>query len=275
MRNDDYIDVDAQYFSDIDNYNRITPEEEVELSKAVMSGDIKARNKLIEANLSLVTHYASRYADTPGVDLLDLIQEGNIGLILAAENFDYRKGTRFSTYATYKILAAIKRYIQDNKRSVRLPVNKSEDLYRLKQAEEQFEKKNGSIGTDAEIAKIIGMSESAVSNLRIIRQPIESLDAPVSTHDDGDEVLLIDTLAAKDDLVASQMPKALAKIMRKYLSETELTVLKNSSCCDAGLTAKEQADAVATTYGNICAIKNRALRKLRHPEILEEIRGIL
>lgn len=197
---DYYIPDDISCVSDVSLYLRelvftrlLTPEEEIALGKRISEGDMEAKKELVNNNLKLVVSIAKRYVNcAETLPFLDLIQEGNIGLMRAAEKFDYTLGYKFSTYATWWIKQSITRSIADHARSVRIPVHMYENVRKMMVTENTFVKLNGRVPTDSELADILGVTEKDIRERKKIAQPIISLNMPVGDDEHNDENELAD-----------------------------------------------------------------------------------
>ena len=171
------------YLKDIGQAQLLTPEQEVELAKKIIEGDERAKKELSERNLKLVVSIAKKYVNRSSMQFLDLIQEGNLGLLKAVEKFDYTKGFRFSTYATWWIRQSITRAIADQARTIRIPVHMVETIHRLSRVSKQLMQELGRDPTNAEIAERMGLSENRVIEIQKIAQDPVSLESPVGEED--------------------------------------------------------------------------------------------
>ena len=173
------------YLKDIGQAQLLTSEQEVELAKRILKGDEFAKKELTERNLKLVVSIAKKYVNRSSMQFLDLIQEGNLGLLKAVEKFDYTKGFRFSTYATWWIRQSITRAIADQARTIRIPVHMVETIHRLSRVSKQLMQELGRDPTNAEIAERMGLSENRVIEIQKIAQDPVSLESPVGEEDES------------------------------------------------------------------------------------------
>lgn len=279
---DKEAEVVDQYFHDIGTRSLLTPEEERHLAQRVASGDAQARRQFIEANLKLVVSIAKRYQGQ-GLALEDLVQEGNIGLMRAVERFDYRRGCKFSTYATWWIRQAITRALADKKRAIRLPVHLHEDIRRLSYRESTLIVQLEREPTVQELADALGMSLAKVHQLIAARQPILSLEYPL--HEDGEQSL--DDLLAElpteqpEEAVARQMQqedlrKRIDAVLARCLSEREQYVIRLRFGLDGGAesrTLQEVGTLLNVTRERVRQIEEKALSKLGAVDELASLIG--
>lgn len=266
------------YLREIGQVHLLSAEEEVELAKRMSEGDMEARKRLSEANLRLVVSIAKRYMGR-GLAFLDLIQEGNLGLIKAVEKFDYTKGFKFSTYATWWIRQAITRAIADQARTIRIPVHMVETINKVKKVSGQLLHDNGREPTTAEIAEKMRISEHKVREIiRISQEPV-SLETPIGEEDDShlsdfiqDEDAPAPVEAAAHALLREQLLDVL-----NSLSYREAKVLKMRFGLADGRphTLEEVGREFHVTRERIRQIEAKALRKLRHPSRSKKLRGFL
>lgn len=266
------------YLREIGQVHLLSAEEEVELAKRMSEGDMEARKRLSEANLRLVVSIAKRYMGR-GLAFLDLIQEGNLGLIKAVEKFDYTKGFKFSTYATWWIRQAITRAIADQARTIRIPVHMVETINKVKKVSGQLLHDNGREPTTAEIAEKMRISEHKVREIiRISQEPV-SLETPIGEEDDShlsdfiqDEDAPAPVEAAAHALLREQLLDVLDS-----LSYREAKVLKMRFGLSDGRphTLEEVGREFHVTRERIRQIEAKALRKLRHPSRSKKLRGFL
>ena len=256
------------YLKEIGKVPLLSPDEEIELAKKIELGDEEAKKKLAESNLRLVVSIAKRYAGR-GMQLLDLIQEGNLGLIKAVEKFDYRKGYKFSTYATWWIRQAITRAIADQGRTIRIPVHMVETINRLVRTQRQLVQKLGREATPEELAKELDMPVDRVRDIMKISQDPVSLETPIGEEEDShlgdfiqDDHVEVPADAATYRLLHEQLMEVLST-----LTEREQKVLRLRFGLDDGRprTLEEVGRQFNVTRERIRQIEAKALRKLRHP----------
>ncbi|GAB6877151.1 RNA polymerase sigma factor RpoD [Thermaerobacter litoralis] len=266
------------YLKEIGRIPLLTPEQEIELAKRIEQGDEEAKRKLIQANLRLVVSIAKRYVGR-GMLFLDLIQEGNLGLIKAAEKFDYRKGFKFSTYATWWIRQAITRAIADQARTIRIPVHMVETINKLIRVQRQLVQELGREPTPEEIAKEMGIEPEKVREIMKIAQEPVSLETPIGEEEDShlgdfieDEDALAPAEAASQLLLREQLEDVL-----HTLTDREQKVLRLRFGLDDGRqrTLEEVGQVFGVTRERIRQIEAKALRKLRHPSRSKKLKDYL
>ena len=266
------------YLRDIGRISLLTSEEETALAIRVSEGDKDAKNKLIQANLRLVVSIAKRHLGR-GLQLLDLIQEGNLGLIKAVDKFDYTKGFKFSTYATWWIKQAITRAIADQARTIRIPVHMVETINRVKKTNSMLLHKNGKEPTEDEIAAELNMSVERVREiLRVSQEPV-SLETPIGEEDDshlGDFIPDEDALAPAEAASREMLKEALAAVL-ETLTPREARVLTLRYGLEDGhpRTLEEVGREFDVTRERIRQIETKALRKLRHPQRSKRLKDFL
>ncbi len=277
----DGVDIDdpvRMYLKEIGRIPLLTPEQEVTLAKAMEAGDEEAKRRLVEANLRLVVSIAKRYVGR-GMLFLDLIQEGNLGLIKAVEKFDFRKGFKFSTYATWWIRQAITRAIADQARTIRIPVHMVETINKLIRVSRQLLQELGREPTPAEIAKEMDISEEKVREIMKIAQEPVSLETPIGEEEDshlGDFIEDQDAQAPAEEASFTLLREQLDEVL-KTLTEREQRVLRLRFGLDDGRarTLEEVGQKFGVTRERIRQIEAKTLRKLRHPSRSKKLKDYL
>ena len=265
------------YLKDIGKVPLLTSEEEVEYAKRMAEGDLYARKKLSEANLRLVVSIAKKYVGRTSMQFLDLIQEGNLGLLKAVEKFDYTKGFRFSTYATWWIRQSITRAIADQARTIRIPVHMVETINKLIRVSRQLLQTLGRDPTAQEIAEKMGITEQRVCEIQKIAQDPVSLENPVGEEEDskiGDFV--------EDETIKSPVETAAQLILKEQLlaaidtltpREQKVIRLRYGLDDSHPRTLEEVGREFDVTRERIRQIEAKALRKLRHPNRCKKLQG--
>ncbi len=266
------------YLKEIGKVPLLTADQEIELAKRLEEGDEAAKQQLAEANLRLVVSIAKRYVGR-GMLFLDLIQEGNLGLIKAVEKFDYRKGFKFSTYATWWIRQAITRAIADQARTIRIPVHMVETINKLIRISRQLLQEYGREPTPEEIAREMGISESKVREIIKIAQEPVSLETPIGEEEDshlGDFIPDDDAPAPAEAASFALMKEQLTEVL-DTLTPREEKVLRLRFGLDDGRqrTLEEVGKEFNVTRERIRQIEAKALRKLRHPSRSKKLRDYL
>ena len=266
------------YLKEIGKIPLLKPHEEVELAKRMMEGDEIAKQRLVESNLRLVVSIAKRYVGR-GMLFLDLIQEGNLGLIKAVEKFDYERGFKFSTYATWWIRQAITRAIADQARTIRIPVHMVETINKLIRVSRQLLQELGRDPKPEEIAKEMDMSEEKVREIMKIAQDPVSLETPIGEEEDshlGDFIPDEDALAPAEAAAYSLLKDQIEEVLES-LNEREQKVLKLRFGLEDGRarTLEEVGKEFDVTRERIRQIEAKALRKLRHPSRSKKLRDYL
>ncbi len=266
------------YLKEIGKVPLLTAQEEVEIAQRMAEGDLDAKHQLAEANLRLVVSIAKRYVGR-GMLFLDLIQEGNLGLIKAVEKFDYRKGYKFSTYATWWIRQAITRAIADQARTIRIPVHMVETINKLIRVNRQLVQEYGRDPRPDEIAKEMGISEDKVREIIKIAQEPVSLETPIGEEDDSHlgDFIPDDDAPAPADAVASALLKEQLTEVLNTLTPREAKVLKLRYGLEDGKarTLEEVGKEFNVTRERIRQIEAKALRKLRHPSRSKKLKDFL
>ena len=266
------------YLKEIGKIPLLKPHEEIEYAKRMMEGDEVAKQRLVEANLRLFVSIAKRYVGR-GMLFLDLIQEGNLGLIKAVEKFDYERGFKFSTYATWWIRQAITRAIADQARTIRIPVHMVETINKLIRVSRQLLQELGRDPKPEEIAKEMDMSEEKVREIMKIAQDPVSLETPIGEEEDshlGDFIPDEDALAPAEAAAYSLLKDQIEEVLGS-LNEREQKVLKLRFGLEDGRarTLEEVGKEFDVTRERIRQIEAKALRKLRHPSRSKKLRDYL
>ena len=266
------------YLKEIGRVPLLTPEEETALAMRIIDGDEAAKKRLCEANLRLVVSIAKRYVGR-GMQFLDLIQEGNLGLIKAVEKFDYTKGFKFSTYATWWIRQAITRAIADQARTIRIPVHMVETINKVKKVSSQLLHKNGHEPTAEEIAVELGMPVDKVREIMRVAQEPVSLETPIGEEEDshlGDFIPDDDAPAPADAASHTLLKEQLDEVLQS-LTEREAKVLRLRFGLEDGRprTLEEVGKEFDVTRERIRQIEAKALRKLRHPSRSKKLKDFL
>ena len=259
------------YLKEIGKVTLLLPEEEVELAQRMQNGDEEAKKQLCESNLRLVVSIAKRYSGRNGLSFLDLIQEGNLGLLKAVEKFDYTKGFRFSTYATWWVRQHITRAIADQARTIRVPVHMTETINKLVRATKTLTQSLGREPTIEELAEEMGITEDKVIEIRRIQMEPLSLEGPMG-NDDSDNRRLGDII--EDDTTISPFEATNRILLREQLlavidtlTPREQKVIRMRYGLDDGFpkTLEQVGQEFNVTRERIRQIEAKALRKLRNP----------
>ncbi len=266
-----------QYLRDIGKVTLLKAEEEVELAKKAEKGDKRGRDKLISANLRLVVSIAKKYVGR-GMSLLDLIEEGNIGLMRAVDKYDWRRGFKFSTYATWWIRQAITRAIADQARTIRIPVHMVETINRFNRTQRQLMQELGREPTPEEVAKALGIDPAKAREIIKVSQEPTSLETPVGDEEDSH---LGDFIADQGLQPDEQATRALLKThldeVLDSLSPREKRVLQLRFGLEDGKqrTLEEVGKEFGVTRERIRQIEAKAIRKLKHPTRAKKLRDYL
>ena len=266
------------YLKEIGRVPLLSGEEEVDLAIRISNGDVAAKQRLSEANLRLVVSIAKRYLGR-GMQFLDLIQEGNLGLIKAVEKFDYTKGFKFSTYATWWIRQAITRAIADQARTIRIPVHMVETINKVKKVQSQLLHQNGHEPSPDEIAEEIDMPVDKVREIMRVAQEPVSLETPIGEEEDshlGDFIPDNDAPAPADAASHTMLREQLADVL-STLTPREAKVLRLRFGLEDGRsrTLEEVGKEFNVTRERIRQIEAKALRKLRHPSRSRKLKDYL
>ena len=257
------------YLKDIGSVKLLTSEQEVELAKRILEGDAQAKAELCERNLKLVVSIAKKYVNRSSMQFLDLIQEGNLGLLKAVEKFDFTKGFRFSTYATWWIRQAITRAIADQARIIRIPVHMVETIHKLSRVSKQLTQELGRDPSNAEIAERMGITEQRVNEIQKIALDPISLESPVGEEDESkisdfveDESMKSPTDSAAQDILKSQLMAVIETLTPR---EQKVIRLRYGLDDNHPRTLEEVGKEFNVTRERIRQIEAKALRKLRNP----------
>lgn len=266
------------YLKEIGRVELLSAEEEIELARRIEQGDKDAKRRLAEANLRLVVSIARKYAGR-GLMFLDLIQEGNMGLMKAVEKFDYRKGFKFSTYATWWIRQAISRAIADQARTIRIPVHMVETINKYIRISRQLHQELGREPTPDEVATEMGITAEKVREIMKIAQEPISLETPVGEENDsslGDFIEDHDVTAPADAASYEMLKEQIGEVL-DTLTEREESVLRLRFGLDDGRsrTLEEVGRVFGVTRERIRQIEAKALRKLRHPSRSKQLKDFM
>lgn len=272
---DDHV---KMYLKEIGKVDLLTPEEETDLARRMAQGDETAKQRLAEANLRLVVSIAKRYVGR-GMLFLDLIQEGNLGLIKAVDKFDYAKGYKFSTYATWWIRQAITRAIADQARTIRIPVHMVETINKLVRVSRQLVQEYGREPTHEELAAELNMPVEKVRKISKISQEPVSLETPIGEEEDSHlgDFIPDDDAPAPSDAASFVLLKEQLNDVLSTLTPREAQVLKLRFGLDDGRqrTLEEVGKEFEVTRERIRQIEAKALRKLRHPSRSKKLKDFL
>ncbi len=266
------------YLKEIGKIPLLTGEEEVELAKRMEAGDVRAKRRLAETNLRLVVSIAKRYVGR-GMQFLDLIQEGNMGLMKAVDKFDYTRGFKFSTYATWWIRQAITRAIADQARTIRIPVHMVETINKLVRVQRQLIQELGRDPSNEEIAEEMGIEVSRVREVRKIAQEPVSLETPIGEEEDShlgdfieDETAIAPDEAANYTMLREQLAEILMTLTER---ERKVLELRFGLIDGTPRTLEEVGKEFNVTRERIRQIEAKALRKLKHPSRSQKLKDFL
>lgn len=266
------------YLREIGKVPLLTPEEEQELAKRIAAGDQEAAKKMTEANLRLVVSIAKRYVGR-GMQLLDLIQEGNLGLLKAVEKYDFTKGFKFSTYATWWVRQAITRALADQARTIRIPVHMVETMNKLTQCSRKLQQELGREPTVEELSKAMRMTPERINEIRQMCMEPVSLESPVGEEDDSHlgDFIEDNTGSQPADAVSQAMLRQQLMEILDTLSEREAKVLRLRYGLDDGRprTLEEVGKEFNVTRERVRQIEAKALRKIRNPNRSNKLRDFL
>ncbi len=266
------------YLKEIGRVPLLTPEREHELAERMAEGDIEAKKELVEANLRLVVSIAKRYVGR-GMFFLDLIQEGNLGLMKAVDKFDYTKGYKFSTYATWWIRQAITRAIADQARTIRIPVHMVETIHKVSRYSRQLLQEYGREATAEEIGEKMGISAEKVREIMKIAQDPVSLETPIGEEEDshlGDFIQDEDTPAPADAASQTILREVIERELHTLTPREEHVIKLRFGLYDGRTrTLEEVGKEFDITRERIRQIEAKALRKLRHPSRARHLKGFL
>ncbi len=266
------------YLREIGKVPLLTPEEEQELAKRIAQGDQEAAKKMTEANLRLVVSIAKRYVGR-GMQLLDLIQEGNLGLLKAVEKYDFTKGFKFSTYATWWVRQAITRALADQARTIRIPVHMVETMNKLTQCSRKLQQELGREPTVEELSKAMRLTPERINEIRQMCMEPVSLESPVGEEDDSHlgDFIEDNTGSQPADAVSQAMLRQQLMEILDTLSEREAKVLRLRYGLDDGRprTLEEVGKEFNVTRERVRQIEAKALRKIRNPNRSNKLRDFL
>ena len=266
------------YLREIGKVPLLTPEQEHEIAVRIVNGDPKASVEMTEANLRLVVSIAKRYVGR-GMQLLDLIQEGNLGLLKAVEKYDYTKGFKFSTYATWWVRQAITRALADQARTIRIPVHMVETMNKLTQASRRLQQELGREPTLDELAQVMKMSPERINEIRQMCMEPVSLESPVGEEDDSHlgDFIEDDSGSQPAEAVSQAMLRQQIMEILETLSEREAKVLRLRYGLDDGRprTLEEVGKEFNVTRERVRQIEAKALRKIRNPNRSSKLKDFL
>lgn len=264
------------YLKEIGQIPLLDSDGEVALAERIAGGDDEARRELVNANLRLVVSIAKRYVGK-GMSFLDLIQEGNLGLIKAVEKFDFTKGYRFSTYATWWVRQAITRAIADQGRTIRIPVHVVETIHKLSRTSRQFLQEQGREASDDELAELMGLTPAKVREIKKIAQEPVSLETPIGEEDDshlGDFITDEDSPPPEEAAFGTLDREAIEKAMYVLTPRERSVIMFRFGLFDGSAwTLEAVGEKLNITRERVRQIETKALRKLRRPAVVKMLRG--
>ncbi len=276
------------YLKDIGKIPLLTPEQEIETAKKIKEGDKEAKQLMINSNLRLVVNIAKHYK-VNGIDTMDLVQEGNQGLITAVDRYDVDKGYRFSTYATWWIKQAITRYIMNNGRTIRIPVHAMESYNKIEKCRKKLEQEIYREPTVAEIAEHLHMEEDKVTQIINTMSDVRSLDAPINSDEDGDESTLgefvsTDTwLSPEEQYDNIELHKVIMEILNekkadgtdRFNSREKEVIMRRFGFYGRTYTLEEVGQQMGVTRERIRQIESKVIKKLRMPTTSKKLEPFL
>lgn len=275
-----YIDATQKYLIEIRDSQLLTKDEEQELGKKIKEGDQAAINKIVESNLRLVVSVAKRY-QRRGLDLIDLIQEGNLGLIKAAEKFDYSLGYKFSTYATWWIRQAIQRALANQSRTVRLPAHIAEEIYKINRVENKISKETGREASREEIMEELQIDNEKMQLLEKYRSAPTSLDANIGGEDDDNllgDIIGDDSIEDFNDSVFGSEMGSRINTLLETIPPREATIIRlrfGLNELNKEYTLEEIGNMLGITRERVRQVEKRALDRLRDPIRRESLRDLM
>lgn len=257
------------YMRQIHTIPLLSPEQELYLAKRVADGDINAKNKLVESNLRLVASIARKYIGKSSLSFLDLVQEGNLGLYKAVDKYDYKKGFKFSTYATYWVRQSIGRAIADQGKTIRTPVHVMEALLKINKAKAELTQKYGHIPSDKEISEVTEIPIDKIHLYTTSSKALLSIDKPLADDDDVDMTDIIPDVNQEtpEDVMRKNATKEAVEDILNTLSEREKTVIQLRFGIEDGIghTLDDIGKVLGVTRERARQIEAKAMQKLRNP----------